>query len=99
MKSKLEATTRRNFLQQTTLAAMAVPAAAVLTACADVKTQSAPAAPPAPPPGPAKTPRQLSDEMDAMHEAGVKAFPAATEGKGNQLMQPRLDGASEGLSN
>jgi len=30
-------------------------------------------------------------EMDAMHEAGVKAFPARTEGKGNQLLAPRMD--------
>jgi FtsP/CotA-like multicopper oxidase with cupredoxin domain len=30
--------------------------------------------------------------MDAMHEAGVKSFPAKTEGKGNQLLQPRMDG-------
>jgi manganese oxidase len=30
-------------------------------------------------------------EMDRMHEAGVKAFPAATQGKGNQLMQPRVE--------
>lgn len=30
-------------------------------------------------------------EMDRMHEAGVKAFPAATEGKGNQLMAPRVE--------
>jgi FtsP/CotA-like multicopper oxidase with cupredoxin domain len=30
--------------------------------------------------------------MDAMHERGVKAFPAKTEGKGNQLLQPRLEG-------
>ena len=30
--------------------------------------------------------------MDAMHEKGVKAFPAKTEGKGNQLMQPRMEG-------
>ena len=29
--------------------------------------------------------------MDAMHEKGVKAFPAKTEGKGNQLMEPRMD--------
>jgi FtsP/CotA-like multicopper oxidase with cupredoxin domain len=27
--------------------------------------------------------------MDAMHEKGVKAFPAATAGKGNQLLDPR----------
>ena len=30
--------------------------------------------------------------MDAMHETGVKAFPAKTEGKGNQLLEPRLEG-------
>jgi len=75
---------------------MAVPAVAVLNACADAKTQSVPAAPAAhgaaaaaPPPA-KKTPRELADEMDAMHESGVKAFPAKTEGKGNQLLAPRL---------
>jgi manganese oxidase len=30
-------------------------------------------------------------EMDRMHEAGVKAFPAATQGKGNQLLPPKMD--------
>jgi hypothetical protein len=34
-----------------------------------------------------------ADEMDKMHEAGIKAFPAKTAGKGNQLMQPRMDGS------
>ena len=29
--------------------------------------------------------------MDAMHEKGVKAFPAKTEGKGNQLFEPRIE--------
>ena len=32
------------------------------------------------------------DEMDAMHEAGVKAFPAATNGKGGQLLEYTMDG-------
>jgi FtsP/CotA-like multicopper oxidase with cupredoxin domain len=32
-----------------------------------------------------------ADEMDRMHEAGIKAFPAKTEGKGNQLLKPRLE--------
>ncbi|HEU5174588.1 MAG TPA: multicopper oxidase domain-containing protein [Gemmatimonadaceae bacterium] len=36
--------------------------------------------------------RKAADEMDAMHEKGVKAFPAATAGKGNQLLQPRIEG-------
>jgi FtsP/CotA-like multicopper oxidase with cupredoxin domain len=30
--------------------------------------------------------------MDAAHEKGVKAFPAATKGKGNQLFVPRVEG-------
>lgn len=32
-----------------------------------------------------------ADAMDAMHEKGVKEFPAATKVKGGQLMQPRMD--------
>ena len=35
--------------------------------------------------------RANADAMDAMHEKGIKAFPAKTEGKGNQLMQPRIE--------
>ena len=38
------------------------------------------------------TAQSAAERMDSMHEAGVKAFPAATEGKGNQLLTPRLDG-------
>src|SRR5512134_2854189 len=34
--------------------------------------------------------KNSADEMDRMHEAGVKAFPAKTEGRGNQLLKPRL---------
>jgi FtsP/CotA-like multicopper oxidase with cupredoxin domain len=33
-----------------------------------------------------------SDDMDAMHAKGVKAFPAKTEGLGNQRLQHVLDG-------
>jgi FtsP/CotA-like multicopper oxidase with cupredoxin domain len=33
-----------------------------------------------------------ADEMDAMHEAGVKAFPAATAGLGGQPLEYELDG-------
>ena len=32
------------------------------------------------------------DEMDAMHEAGVLAFPAATAGKGGELLEYEMDG-------
>ena len=30
-----------------------------------------------------------AEEMDRMHEAGIKAFPAKTAGKGNQVLAPR----------
>jgi FtsP/CotA-like multicopper oxidase with cupredoxin domain len=33
-----------------------------------------------------------ADQMDTMHEAGIKAFPAKTSGKGNQLLVPTMDG-------
>jgi FtsP/CotA-like multicopper oxidase with cupredoxin domain len=32
-----------------------------------------------------------AEEMDRMHEAGIKAFPAKTAGKGNVLLPPRMD--------
>ena len=31
-----------------------------------------------------------AEAMDKMHEAGIKAFPAKTAGKGNQLLKPRV---------
>ncbi len=33
-----------------------------------------------------------AEEMDAMHEAGVKAFPAETKGKGGQPLEYEMDG-------
>src|SRR5688572_32341481 len=46
----------------------------------------------APAPSLAQDDDELSnDEMDAMHEAGVKAFPAATEGLGGQLLAFTMD--------
>ncbi len=35
--------------------------------------------------------RAAADLMDTMHEKGIKAFPAKTAGKGNQLMAPRVE--------
>jgi FtsP/CotA-like multicopper oxidase with cupredoxin domain len=35
--------------------------------------------------------RAAADAMDAMHEKGIKAFPAKTAGKGNQLLAPRIE--------
>jgi FtsP/CotA-like multicopper oxidase with cupredoxin domain len=39
---------------------------------------------------PTKT-RAQADAMDAAHEKGIKAFPAKTVGKGNVLMEPRVE--------
>ena len=79
----LEAThSRRDFLRTGALVALAAGAASAV-ACAD----DAPA--PAAGSNAAQTPpdpRAAADTMDAMHEAGVKSFPAVTAGKGNQLM-------------
>lgn len=36
--------------------------------------------------------RPTADEMDAMHEQGIKAFPAATHGKGGQPLEYTMDG-------
>jgi manganese oxidase len=32
-----------------------------------------------------------ADAMDKMHEAGIKAFPAKSKGRGNQLLAPRIE--------
>lgn len=62
-------------------------AALAVSGCAGRAAQA-----PTPATQPAKTPQQLADEMDAMHEAGVKAFPAKTEGQGNQVLRPEIRG-------
>ncbi len=93
---------RRAFLRTSTLAAVS---AAALSACKEnnaaaqapaVKSASdsdhsggAMAAHPA---TPAATAAMNADAMDAMHEAGIKKFPAKTVGKGNVPLTPRMDG-------
>ncbi len=51
---------------------------------------------PLPAPSPAgkatPSPEERAREIDAMHEAGVKAFPAKTEGKGGQPLTPEIIG-------
>jgi len=60
-------------------------------------TMAGHAAPPAAPAAPAGMTMTLAekranaDRMDAHHEKGIKAFPAKTEGMGNQLLAPRLE--------
>ena len=70
---------RREFVRKGAAAAAGLPAVmALLSACDDAKV--------APPPALAQTAapplsqRQKADAMDAMHEKGVKAFPAKTNG-------------------
>jgi len=36
------------------------------------------------------SPAAVAEAMDKMHEAGIRAFPAKTAGKGNQLLQPKI---------
>jgi manganese oxidase len=100
--------TRRNFLRTTAVTALA----AGVVACAQEPADSNEAAVVEPPrlpsdsdhsggtnaPHPAVPVGSASDQMDAMHEKGIKAFVGAitgkplTEGKGNQLLAPRMDG-------
>ena len=72
----------------------------VLSACGSDSSAQPPASTkehdthPAPTPttAPAKSARQRADDMDAMHGRGIKAFPAPTAGKGNQLLKPSMVG-------
>jgi manganese oxidase len=87
-----EASSRRDFLRKGTAAAITLPTAlSVIGACGESKASAPPKADTPPAPAATPTARQRADTMDAMHEKGVKAFPARTEGKGNQLFAPRLE--------
>src|SRR5690606_16808341 len=97
---------RRDFLRASALG-LAVPVAGgVLAACSTgeagtgAETASAVsgthtgAAHAAAPAAAEKTPESIrarADEMDAMHEKGIKSFPVPTECKGNQILEPRLE--------
>ena len=90
---------RRAFLTRGAALAVALPGATtLLSGCAEADAGKA-----APPHGPesaakpapaaaALSPREKSDAMDAMHEKGVKAFPAKTRGRGNVPLEPRMQG-------
>ncbi len=95
-----QVSSRRSFLRKGALAAAA---AGVLGACkpgeaaakqgkgsaADSDHSGGSMAPhPMTPPVP--TARENADAMDRMHEAGMKAFPAKTAGKGNQRLAPKI---------
>ena len=89
---------RRRFLRT---AAMGIAVPAALTACneGDASNRAQPAkssgndhesGAPASGAAAGASATNSADEMDRMHEAGIKAFPAKTEGKGNQLLAPRI---------
>ena len=84
------ATNRRGFLRTASVTALG---AGFMTAC----KKTGDAAPVVVAPAAAATvvapisPRAAADAMDAMHEKGIKAFPAKTEGKGGQLLAPRVE--------
>ena len=94
---------RRTFLHH----AAAVVAAGTVTACSpssDVKSQT-PSKPVAKTdsdhsggsmaPHPATPTAKSWEAADAMHEKGIKAFPAKTAGKGAVLLSPRMEGGTK----
>jgi FtsP/CotA-like multicopper oxidase with cupredoxin domain len=93
---------RREFLRKGAIAAVALPAASsILGACAGETKAEPPkaAAASADPhaaghaaPAAGKSVAEKAAEMDAMHEKGVKAFPAKTAKWGNLPMAPKMDG-------
>jgi FtsP/CotA-like multicopper oxidase with cupredoxin domain len=90
--------TRRTFLRNGALAALAAGAAgACRPASGETRGAKAPQVPTGGTMGPHDTGNVVAsataaaDAMDAMHEKGIKAFPAKTKGKGNQRLAPRVE--------
>ena len=89
-----ESSSRRRFLRN---AALTVIAGGTAAACKESAAQKLPPsaagkAATALSSKPATAPvLSAAEAMDKMHEAGVKAFPAKTAGKGNQLLAPRIE--------
>jgi FtsP/CotA-like multicopper oxidase with cupredoxin domain len=84
----LPAPSRRSFLFKGAAAALSLPVVTTVLASCERNTAAAatPAAKVAEP-----TARERADAMDAMHERGIRAFPAKTAGKGNVLLAPRME--------
>jgi FtsP/CotA-like multicopper oxidase with cupredoxin domain len=88
---------RRHFLKGASLGIGIPVVGGILAACGSAATAQSPTATPtdhdmtAMPQG--QSGGMTADQMDAMHEAGIKAFLAGvkTEGEGNQPLQPTLD--------
>jgi FtsP/CotA-like multicopper oxidase with cupredoxin domain len=86
--------TRRDFLRTS---AASVIAGGALAACGKATDTAAAAPVTAASATLAKVPteREAAEAMDAMHEAGIKAFPAKSKGQGNQVLQPVMDGRTK----
>jgi manganese oxidase len=94
---------RRDVLKKLGLGFTLPAASALLAACGAPSTTQAPASaalgdhpadhPVGASPQASAVATNAWEEMDRMHEAGIKAFPAKTQGLGGQLLQPRMDGA------
>jgi FtsP/CotA-like multicopper oxidase with cupredoxin domain len=80
-------TDRRSFLVRAAATAIA---GGAIAACKESSALPANAIA-ATPTKPAVPALSAAETMDKMHEAGVKAFPAKTAGKGNQSMSPRIE--------
>jgi FtsP/CotA-like multicopper oxidase with cupredoxin domain len=84
---------RRGFMRAAAAAAIATTAAACSPRKGESKSDDDDKETPKPAPAPtAASAASAADAMDSMHEAGIKAFPAKTSGKGNQLLQPTIEG-------
>src|SRR5579862_7825858 len=80
--------TRRTFLARTTLGVIAAGALSACKPAANAASATPPATPHPDSAGAAATVKQAADAMDAK---GIKSFPAKTEGKGNQVLAPKMD--------
>src|SRR5262245_37586873 len=85
---------RRGFLRGASLGIGGAALGGLLTACSTTSSAAAPSGQhdmTAMPAG--QNGGMTADEMDAMHEAGIKAFVSGvkTEGVGNQPLQPRIE--------
>jgi len=97
-------TSRRNFLRSASLTAVGGALVACGTSSAASATQQASVAQAGSPKpgatggtmGPHDTAHtggaiSAADQMDAMHEKGIKAFPASTKVHGNQILAPKIE--------
>lgn len=86
-----QASSRRGFMKAAAAAALATTAAACKPRKAEAEHSEAEASESRTTAAPL-SPAAAADAMDKMHEAGIKAFPAPSKGKGNQQLEPTLEG-------